>query len=293
MFFVTMALVLTNCSDDADTGSLDGTGRLTVRMTDAPFPFDLVAEANVTVFKVEVRKVMEDDADEGSDSTEDESPFVTLMESDIDFNLLDLTNGSTELLADIEVPTGTYDLARVYVKGINAVLTDGRTFDLKVPSGEQTGVKVFIKPGLTVTGGLSSDLLLDFDVSRSFVAKGNIDKVEGINGFNFKPVIKASNMSTSGTLAGNVGSVAEEMVLVLEGAQISLFAADTLNTTAFSGVDGNYTVMGLGAGNYKVLAEKEGYVSSDTLDIEIVAGNKTVQDFVLEVEESPETDDGN
>jgi len=172
----------------------------------------MVAEANVTIFKVEARSVMEADASEDSDSTEDDamdesSPFVVLMETEIDVNLLDLTNGSTEMLADLDVLARAYDLVRVYVKGINVGLTDGRTFDLKVPSGEQTGIKVFMKPALTVVGGLSSDLLLDFDVSRSFVAKGGVHKVDGITGFNFKPVIKASNMSTAGTLAGNVSTI--------------------------------------------------------------------------------------
>jgi hypothetical protein len=50
----------------------------------------------------------------------------------------------------------------------------------------------------------------------------------GITGFNFKPVIKASNMSTAGTLYGEVTSLEEEMTLALEGVQVSVFAADTL-----------------------------------------------------------------
>ena len=289
LFAVGAIMLFTNCSDDSGKENFDKTGRLTVRLTDAPFPYDMVSEANVTIFKVDARLASkEDETDAKEDEMDEDSPFVVLMETEIDVNLLDLTNGTTKMLADLEVPVGTYDLVRIYVKGINVVLTDGRTFDLKVPSGEQTGIKVFIKPALTVAGGISSDLLLDFDVSRSFVAKGAIDKVEGITGFNFKPVIKASNMSTSGTLTGNVSTIEEEMAIAIEGAQISVFAADTLNTTAFSDVDGNYTVMGLGAGAYKVLAEKEGYISSDTLDFEIVAGNKTSQDFVLEKDESSE-----
>ena len=173
------------------------------------------------------------------------------------------------------------------------VLTDGRSFDLKVPSGEQTGIKVFIKPGITVVGGLSSDLLLDFDVSRSFVAKGNTKRVDGINGFNFKPVIKASNMSTAGSLTGKVTSLEEEIQVALEGAQISILAADTLNTSGFSDMDGNYTIMGLEAGNYKAFAKLEGYFSSDTVDVTITAANRTVQDFILEkdiAEETEETD---
>lgn len=280
------ALTFINCSDDTNSNT-DGTGKLTVQLTDAPFPFDMVAEANVTVFKLEARnKDSEDGAlDENTDSDMDDdgegSPFITLMEEEMNVNLLELTNGVTEQVASIDVPVGTYDLLRIYVKGVNVVLTDGRTFDLKVPSGEQTGIKVFIKPGITVAGGLSADLLLDFDVSRSFVAKGNIKNIDGINGFNFKPVIKVSNLSTAGSLTGNVNTLEEEMQVALEGAQISVLAADTLNTSGFSDADGNYTIMGLEAGSYKVFAELEGYVKSDTVDVEIAVANKTIQDFQL------------
>jgi len=285
IFLIAFLGITIGCTDNNDASS--DTGKLIVQLTDAPFPHDLVAEANVTVFKIDARnKSMDAEADMDSEMTLEEggSPFIVLMEEEIEVNLLELTNGVTETLANIEVPVGNYDLVRVYVKGVNVVLTDGTTYNLDVPSGEQTGIKVFIKPGLTVTGGISSDLLLDFDVSRSFVAKGSTKKVESITGFNFKPVIKASNMSTAGTLMGTVLSIEEELEIALEGAQISVFAADTLNTTGFSDADGNYAIMGLDAGTYKALAELEGYFPSDTLDVEIAAANKTIQDFELELE---------
>ena len=291
--FYTLAILIFTFlafSCESDSNDTDSTGRLTVQLTDAPFPFDLVAEANVTVFKVEARKVDdenddEDEMDEDNDmEDEDNSPFITLMEEEIQVNLLELTNGVTETLVDTEIPAGTYDLVRVYVKGVNVVLTDGREFDLKVPSGEQTGIKVFIKSGITVVGGLSADLLLDFDVSRSFVAKGNLNTPAGIQGFNFKPVIKACNLSTAGTLTGVVSTMEDTDELFLEGAQISVMAADTLNTSGFTNEDGQYAILGLEAGTYQVFAALEGYVNSDTLDVEIVAANKTIQDFQLEAE---------
>jgi len=203
---------------------------------------------------------------------------------------LELTNGVTETLVDTEVPVASYDLVRLYVKGINVVLTDGTTFDLKVPSGEQSGIKVFIKPGITVKGGLTSDLLLDFDVSRSFVPQGDAKNLKGILGFNFKPVIKASNMSTSGTLEGKVTTFQEETAVGLEGAQISVFAADTLNTTTFTDETGTYMVMGLLAGSYDVTVDLEGYQSQTVQAIGIKAANKTVQDFELNI---AETEEGN
>lgn len=295
---LTMALSLMGCSDGEGSGNAEDKGTLSLQLTDAPFPYDLLAEANVTVYKVEARLVDGDDNsdDMNDDSDDNGSPFVTLMEEEIDVNLLELTNGLTQQLADIEVPVGSYDLIRVYVKGVNVVLTDGTVYDLKVPSGYASGIKVFVDPAITVVGGLSSDLLLDFDVSRSFVAKGNINTPAGVNEFNFKAVIKASNLSTAGTLAGNVSTVEEEMALALEGTQISVFAADTLNTTSFTDVEGNYAVLGLKAGMYEVVAELEGYLTSDTLDIQIDAANVTTQDFILEVDpeatEDEETTDG-
>lgn len=279
LLLVSVTSLLAGCSDSNDTPSPDGTGRLVVRLTDKPFPYDLVAEANVTVIKVEARRT---DDPEGMEADSTATPYVLLMEDEMDVNLLELVNGHTLELADMEVPAGTYDLIRIYVKGVNVVLTDGRSFDLKVPSGEQTGIKVLISPGLTVTGGLSADLLLDFDVSRSFVARGNLDTAAGINGFNFKPVIKACNSSTAGTLAGRVSSMEAETETGLEGAQVTVLAADTVNTTAFSDADGNYAIMGLAAGAYRVLAEAADFFPSDTLDIQIDAANVTRQDFLME-----------
>ncbi len=288
--FAVMTLFFVSCSDDeGNGGNPQGTGTLSVQLTDAPFPYELVAEANVTVYKVEARRVSEEDDDDALTV----SPYITLMEEEIETNLLELTNGLTLQLAEIEVPVGTYDQVRVYVKGVNVVLTDGTVYDLKVPSGDSSGIKVFIDPGITVVGGLSSDLLLDFDVSRSFVAKGNLD----VNGFNFKPVIKASNLSTAGTLAGNVSTIEEETQIGLFGAQVSVFAADTLNTTSFTDPDGNYTILGLEAGTYEVVSEFDGFIASDTLEVQINAANVTTQDFILEVDpaatEEETTEGGN
>lgn len=280
-------ILFTSCSNDA--GNTSEVGRLRVQMVDAPFPYDQVAEANVTVFKIDAR-LNEDDAlteeDELMDDAgaEDGSPFVVLMEEEIPLNLLELVNGTTATMADLDVPAGTYDLVRVYVKGVNVVLKDGTEYDLTVPSGSQTGIKVFISPGLTVVGGLSSDLLLDFDVSRSFVAKGNTNVEGGITGFNFKPVIKASNLSTAGTLMGNVSTLVDEVPLVLEGAQIEVFINETETLNTFSDMDGNYMLMGIPAGSYEVITSLEGYTASEAVTVDINAANKTAQNFILEAE---------
>ena len=277
---IVFSFLFTACSNNDSSDY----GRLKVQLTDAPFPHDLVAEANVTIFKVDARyKGDKDLGTQAIDSTDvmvetdKGKPFVVLMENEEKVNLLELTNGITKTLVDTNVPVGSYDLIRVYVKGINVVLVDGTTFNLDVPSGAQTGIKVFIKPDLAVNGGLTSDLLLDFDVSKSFVQKAN--------GFNFKPVIKACNLSTAGTLQGTITTVEQDTIVGVEGAQVAVFIADTLNTTTFSDVDGAYMLMGLEAGSYNVEVEKEGYAIQTAEEVQIRAANKTVQDFELIPEE--------
>ena len=286
IFLVVCSTLLISCSDSNDSAS--DYGKLSVLLTDAPFPHDLVAEANVTIFKVDARYKgdleLDTQAIDSTDmniETDKGKPFVVLMENEVQVNLLELTNGVTKTLVDTDVPIGTYDLIRVYVKGINVVLTNGLSYDLKVPSGSQSGIKIFIKPGLAVNGGLSSDLLLDFDVSKSFVAKGG---GQNITGFNFKPVIKASNMSTAGTLMGIISEIKEETSVGVEGAQVAVFVADTLNTTTFSDIDGGYMIMGLDAGSYTVEVEKEGYSILKEEEVKVNAANKTVRDFELIME---------
>lgn len=278
-----LLLLFGSCSTKED--NLE-TGRLIVQLTDAPYPHDLVAEANVTIYKIEARRSgNEEEMDESASEEEmnspeeDGSPYVLLMEEEIEVNLLDLTNGVTETLVDADVPVGSYDLVRIYVKGVNVVLKDETTFSLTVPSGYQTGIKVFIKPPLMVEGGLTADLLLDFDVSRSFVQKGN-----GL-GFHFKPVIKASNKSTAGTISGIVTTLQDTESVGLEGALITLYAADTVNTTTFTDASGMYTLMGVEGGTYDVMAEATGYLSQTTEGVGVVPANKTTVDFELEAEE--------
>ncbi|MGB5460483.1 MAG: DUF4382 domain-containing protein [Eudoraea sp.] len=280
-FIILASLFFSGCSEDLSTE--ETMGRLTVHLTDAPFPYDLISEANVTIFKVDAR--YKGDTMEGDENNEDNgNSFIVLMEEERDFNLLTLTNGITETLADIDVPAGSYDLIRIYVKGINVVLNDGSTFDLKVPSGEQTGIKVFVKPSINVSGEISSDLLLDFDVGRSFIPKGNIKNISGITGFNFKPVIKASNMSFAGTLSGLVSTKMEDGEIIgLENATVSVFETGTLDPimTAPTDENGNYTIMGLNAGSYDVMVELDSYVAQTVKEVTIVAGNKIIQDFDL------------
>lgn len=256
-----------------DDDFLFNTGSLRVNLTDAPFPFDFVAEANVTIDRLELKLANEDD---------DESAFIILSEEERSFNLLDLTNGIIATLVDMQIPEGAYDQLRMRVTASSVLLTDDRVFDLKIPSASQSGIKVKFPSLLEITEGENNEMLLDFDVSRSFKAQGNVKNINTINGFLFTPVIKATQPKETGELAGTV--VDDTNSLPLSGVQISVFAADTLNTTTFTDEEGDYMVMGLLPGTYAISAEYTDYLPNTVEGVDIQVGEKTKVDFELTLE---------
>ncbi|MDX1332467.1 MAG: DUF4382 domain-containing protein [Robiginitalea sp.] len=286
VFLMALTFVLWGCSDGDDIP--EGTGKLNVFLVDAPFPTDQVAEANVTVFKVDARL-------SGSGSKQDPESMeagdsmggcITLTEDEMGpINLLELVNGVSEQLVSIEVPAGTNDLIRVYVKDPNIVMKDpeATTYDLKVPSGAQSGIKVFLDPPLQVVGGLTEELTLDFDVTRSFVPKGgSINNPDGITGFNFTPVIRAGISSTTGTLAGTVTTEGAGGAVPVAGAMVTLYDLENTEVTStMTGSDGGYTFPGIDPGIYSLEVSAAGFEPQSAEGVEVVLANKTTRDFTL------------
>lgn len=160
------------------------TGTLRLHLTDAPFPYDLATAANVTIDRVEI--VPDTDGDDAED--EEGSPTV-LSEEEQEFNLLELQDGVTALLAETELEAGSYTQLRLIVSEASVVFEDKIRFELKVPSGAQTGIKILL-PDFEVEEDGVTELTLDFDVDESFVVQGNPSTETGIKGFLFKPVVK-------------------------------------------------------------------------------------------------------
>src|SRR6056297_1028903 len=100
MAFTTMLFSVTSCEEEQSAGILPqgDEGRLNVQMTDAPISLDLIDEANVTISKIEIRKDVEGQASDTG------NPFITIYDSTETYNLLELRNGVTETLVDLEVP---------------------------------------------------------------------------------------------------------------------------------------------------------------------------------------------
>jgi len=262
------------CNNNDTPGITDGNGKVNILLTDAPFPVDLVSQTIVTIDKIEIRK-------QGNDTTD--ASFITLMEESADFDLLTLSNGITAELASVELETGTYDQIRMHVTDSKVILTDGTEYDLKIPSGSSSGLKIKIEPEINISSGQTFDVLLDFDVSKSFVAKGNW-KGGNINGFNFKPVVRCVLLDMAGRIEGTVvdtSNVALESTAVNLWMEVDSLASDSLLTTAFTDADGYYRLIGIPEGTYYMTAQLDSFLTDTILGVSVAKGESTQVDFIL------------
>lgn len=284
-----------------DDSEKKGTGVVTISLTDAPFPHDLVEEVNVTIDLIKF-KIKEDyGTSEGSEGTDKASDFIVL-EVDETFNLLELANGESEILGDLEIPVGEYSEIRMHVTESKIKLKDvERLMDVKIPSGNSRGLKIKINPSLVVTEGEDYQILLDFDVSRSFIVQGKNGnngkgKVGEITSFMFKPVIRAVNIATSGELSGTVEEEDDnEDFDFIKNAHIYIISAENVEDTIATGKtnkEGFYKIIGIPVGAYNVTCEKEGYEGGSEPLVEIKAGELIIQDFKLKKSEEIEETEG-
>lgn len=196
---IALGLSLSAC-DAADDGGASDTARLTVRLTDAPFPFDLAEAADVTITRIELLAA-EPDGDPANDTTDAEGVLDRIVLYDGDpfrLNLLDLRDGVDTLLVEaVEIPAdGSYDRLVFFVgEDAEVRFTDGSAYPLKLPGARQSGVKVPL-PAYAVDGDGEVDVLIDFDVEKSFVTRGN-PAAPGFQGFLFKPVLEVESFDVT------------------------------------------------------------------------------------------------
>src|SRR5207253_7346736 len=107
------ALAFAACSDSSGTG----TGLLTVRLTDAPFPFSQVKRVDVYVVRVDARTAEPTEAE--AENETDQSGWTTVAGSSSTpiglINLLDLNGGKTRDLGATTLATGTYNVFRLII----------------------------------------------------------------------------------------------------------------------------------------------------------------------------------
>ena len=240
-------VLMTGCSLNSNSG----VGTLQVKMHDNAAEYD---EVNIFVERVEVNNTSGDDG------------WQTISEPNESYNILELINGQFEVIADAELEAGTYEQIRLVVsRDQNSVVMDGQTYNLFVPSGAQTGVKLNINA--EIEEGIQYVLLLDFDAGKSVVETGMATNPE----FILQPVIRATPEAVSGNIGGSVTPVeANAAIYAIEGFNTS--EADTLSTTYADEVTGEFLLVGLEEGTYTVSTNADGYEEAVVENVEVTIG---------------------
>jgi hypothetical protein len=199
-----------------------------VRLTDAPGDYKAV---NLNVQRVQIHV-----ADNNDEAGWQDLPLLRAGM----YNIMDFTNGNSALLTSADFPAGKISQIRLVLgPGNTLVLRDGTVKPLNTPSAQQSGLKLKIDAELQ--RDVTYQLLLDFDVAKSIVARGNGD-------FNLKPVIRTITTAVAGGIRGTVSPVeARPLVLAI---RTSATPNDTMSTTADAA--GAYLIRSLPAGTYRV-----------------------------------------
>jgi hypothetical protein len=273
--FAAVLVILSACEQTENDPLLTGEGKgmVVVKITDAPFPVDLVEEALVTIDRIELKKDTVNDDDSDNDSV-----FV-VFEKDTTIDLLQLSNGVTAIMSKLEIPVGIYTEVRLHVVEASLKIKEvDEPYNLKIPSGTSSGIKLKIRPALEVKEGEETELLLDFDVSRSFKVIGNDHGKKGIKGFIFKPVVRAACVLKTGRLEG---IVTDSEALKLSDAWVTLLSGTDTIASSKTTQGGFYAIIGIPKGDYSVACTKEGYIDQKIDKVTITAGSVLKQNFTL------------
>jgi hypothetical protein len=234
-----------SCSDDDSTS--DQNARVKVSMTDAPGDYDKVF---VDVIDVKIK----------ADASTDEEGWVSLgnVQAGI-YDLLTLTGGVTQLLANAEVPAGFLGQIRLVLGPDNSVVLKGETEEtpLATPSAQQSGLKLQVNQELE--GGQEYLFLLDFDVDKSIVVTGG-------SGYSLKPVIRLS-ANEGGAIMGKISPGTFKSLVEAKN------AANTIS--AYTDANGEFVLHGVPDGIYEVKitpALGVGYNIKTESDVQVANG---------------------
>jgi len=197
---LTCAAIAAFTAGCSGSGSDNGTGSLTVGITDAPI--DSASSVVVTFSGVELKP-------KGGDA------FSIDFAADKTLDLMTLQGTNRAVILDGEpVPAGDYEWMRLKVKADPDVAgdsyiqleSDGAQCELRVPSGGETGLKMI--RGFKVGVGATTDLTVDFDVRKSIVEppgqEGADPLVCGGQVFLLKPVLRVIDNLQVGSISGTV-----------------------------------------------------------------------------------------
>lgn len=252
MLAALVTLGLTSCSND--DSSSNGTASLTVRMTDAPGDYDAVL--------IDVQDVMiKTSSTTQVEGEEDGWVSVGNVQTGI-YDLLELTGGVSQVLANTEVEAGFVSQIRLILGNDNSVVVDGETIPLSTPSAQQSGLKLQLNQELEA--GENYSFLLDFDVDESIVRQEN-------GGYTLKPVIRLSAEANAGAIIGEVQPSTFRSLVKATNA--------TTTVSAYTATNGKFSLNGVPPGTYQITITPDAVAQlpSITINNVVVEANSTTE----------------
>ena len=221
---LTMITLITGCGGGGDTTTNipanQNKGTVSFSLTDAP-----TDDVNVKGVYVTFNALRYQYAD-----SDDNWEYIELNESRT-INLLDLQDGNTTLLHEIELPSG--EISHVhFIIDTNECYVDlyvGGVQPLYVPSGDEIGFEAF--GGFTVEAGKTVNVTADFDVRKSVTMTENGEYI-------LCPTIKIVDNNDVGCIKGTMDlaltrDISSVVVYTYEDESWNINEADTTNN--FSG----------------------------------------------------------
>ena len=239
------------CSKSDNPASPTGsTGILKVTMIDNPASF---SEVNIVVDSVQAHI-------SSSDST---GGWYTLNNVPATYNLLTLVNGANAVIGQDTLPAGNYSQIRLYIGTGSNIVLNNQTYALTTPSGSQSGVKLNVDA--TIQAGMTYNLTIDFDASRSIVITGSPVNPKYI----LKPVIRTAATATTGIIAG---AVSPDTI----SASVWAIAGSDSNSTS-TDASGGFKLYYLNPNTYQVYIFPKDTTYHDTTiaNVNVAASNTT------------------
>ena len=239
---VLMTLAATSCQKNADLSN--ASNRINLFLTDDPsVTFDNIF---IDIQKVEIKAEDDSEAEHGHHSGNDDASgddhgstsggWITLKSSPGVYDILRFRNGLDTLLS-----AGTFPNMRSLTKirstlgGNNKAMLNGVSSSLTL---KKNPIVINLEDALVQSNNLGGmNIWLDFDGTLSIRARGNQ--------FELDPVVKAFTKDKAGSIEGRViPSEAKAIVMAING---------TDTATARPEREGEFKIIGLKAGTYKLL----------------------------------------
>jgi hypothetical protein len=234
--------------------SSSGPSHATIYLTDHQTPvFDSVF---IDIQKLEVKI---EDSNTGNEG------WITLAVTPGVYNILRLSNGIDTLFANGNLPNNQLRKLRLTLGTHNSVVKNGQSFPLSIKDNDREVVANLESSNFDVDGNGHVLFWIDFDAGNSIVTDNSGSGNN--NGFALKPHIRIFTRSKSGRIEGRISPLAADpVVMAIRGTDTATAIPDHH--------DGEFKIIGLNAGTYKLVIDgQNGYLDS-TINNVIVSTNE-------------------